>query len=63
MTSKMATSIPFFFIFDFYLMQGASEDNDVLPQAILYFYPIDEQIKKEVIILNSTKIDFSFIEI
>ncbi len=44
-------------------MQGASEDNDVLPQAILYFYPIDEQIKKEVIILNSTKIDFSFIEI
>jgi hypothetical protein len=63
MTSKMARSIPFFFIFDFYLMQGASEDNDVLPQAILYFYPIDEQIKKEVIILNSTKIDFSFIEI
>jgi len=63
MTSKTATSIPFFFIFDFYLMQGASDDNDMLPQAILYFYPTDEQIKKQVIILNSTKIECSFIEI
>ncbi|UJR22851.1 hypothetical protein I4U23_025880 [Adineta vaga] len=38
---------PFFFIFDFYMMQGASDDNDVLPEAILYFYPIDEQAKTQ----------------
>ncbi|CAF3463294.1 unnamed protein product [Rotaria socialis] len=28
-------------------MQGSKDDNDVLPEAILYFYPRDDQIKKQ----------------
>ncbi|CAF1041019.1 unnamed protein product [Adineta ricciae] len=39
---------PFFFILDFYLMRGASDENDVVPEAIIYFYPTDEQSKKQV---------------
>jgi hypothetical protein len=46
--STLTSSMPFFFIFDFYHMKGAKEDNDVLPEAILYFYPTDDQAKKQV---------------
>jgi hypothetical protein len=33
-------------------MKSASDDNDVLPKAISYFYPTDEQIKKQVLNYN-----------
>lgn len=32
-------------------MKGSSEDNDTLPEAVIYFYPRDEQIKKQVNLL------------
>ena len=38
----------YFFIFDFFIMQDSSDSNDVLPKAITYFYPPDEQIKNDV---------------
>ena len=44
----MASSMPFFFVFDFYHMKGAKDDTDVLPEAIVYFYPTDDQSKKKV---------------
>ena len=48
MASKGTNHAPYFFIFDFYIMQGSSDSNDVLPQAVVYFYPNDEQKKKNV---------------
>jgi hypothetical protein len=48
MSSESISSSWFFFIFDFYRMKESKDDNDVLPNAILYFYPIDEQMKKQV---------------
>lgn len=53
MASKMPSQIPYFFIFDFYIMQGSNDSNDMLPKAIIYFYPPDEQIRNEVFIFNS----------
>ncbi|CAF1269692.1 unnamed protein product [Rotaria sordida] len=47
MASKATKPNLFFFIFDFYLMKGAQDDNDILPEAILYFYPRDEQIRQQ----------------
>ena len=44
----VASSDTFFFIFDFYQMKGAKDDCDVLPEAILYFYPEGNQMKKQV---------------
>ena len=44
----VAASNTFFFIFDFYQMKGAKDDYDVLPEAILYFYPEGTQMKKQV---------------
>ncbi len=52
MATKGSMSIPYFFVFDFFLMKSASDDNDVLPKAISYFYPTDEQIKKQVLNYN-----------
>ncbi len=49
MVTKGSMSVPYFFVFDFFLMKSASDDNDVLPKAISYFYPTDEQIKKQVL--------------
>lgn len=54
MASKGTSHAPYFFIFDFYIMQGSSDSNDVLPQAIVYFYPNDEQKKKDVNIFEKT---------
>lgn len=48
MASKGNSHAPYFFIFDFYIMQGSSDSNDVLPLAVVYFYPNDEQKKKDV---------------
>ncbi|CAF3925435.1 unnamed protein product [Adineta steineri] len=45
MPPKTMPPVPFFFLFDFYLMQGSTDDNDVLPEAIIYFYPTDPQLK------------------
>ncbi len=49
----MATSITnrvisYFFIFDFYHVKGSSDDMDLLPESIIYFYPPKEDIKKQV---------------
>ena len=51
---------PFFFIVDFYLMRGASDENDVVPEAIIYFYPTDEQLKKQVSMDLNFKLALSF---
>ncbi len=51
----MATKGPvngvYFFVFDFFIMQGSSDSNDVLPKAVTYFYPPDEQKKNAVIMI------------
>ncbi|CAF4526958.1 unnamed protein product, partial [Rotaria sp. Silwood2] len=47
MASKATKPNFFFFIFDFYLMKGSQDDNDVLPEAILYFYPRDDQTRQQ----------------
>ena len=37
-----------FFVVDFYRMREAGDENDALPQAILYVYPTSERGKAEV---------------
>ena len=38
----------YFFLVDFHYMKGASDELDVLPDAIVYFYPPKEDLKKQV---------------
>jgi len=60
MATKGSISVPYFFIFDFFLMKSASDENDVVPKAISYFYPNDEQTKQQVLIIIYTKIELFF---
>jgi len=60
MASKGTISGPYFFIFDFYVMTGADDSNDVLPKAVLYFYSTDDQTKEQVNIIIYSKISFFF---
>jgi hypothetical protein len=60
MASKGPIPIPYFFIFDSYVMKESNDNNDTLPRAISYFYP-DEQIKRQVIIILYSKIKFCLI--
>jgi hypothetical protein len=53
MAASVTTSnkiISYFFIFDFYLMKGAGDDVDLLPESILYFYPENYNLKEQVFI-------------
>lgn len=38
----------YFFIFDFYHMKGATEENDLVPESIVYFYSPKEDFKRQV---------------
>jgi len=68
-TLKSSTASPFFYIFDFYLMNDSSDSNDIVPIAILYFYPTDEESKKQVTYLitlrrcRKKKLEFMPLEI
>ena len=51
----MATSIAnrvisYFFLFDFYHMKGSTDDIDLLPESIVYFYPPKEDLMRQVFI-------------
>jgi hypothetical protein len=48
MATKGYSNGVYFFIFDFFIMQDSNDSNDVLPKAITYFYPPDEQMKNDV---------------
>ncbi len=51
----MATSkiISYFFLYDFYHAKGSSDDIDLLPESIIYFYPPKEDLKKQVYLKNN----------
>jgi hypothetical protein len=40
--------ISYFFLFDFHHLKGSSDELDLVPESIIYFYPLKEDIKRQV---------------
>jgi hypothetical protein len=40
--------ISYFFIFDFYHGKGSTDEVDLLPESIIYFYSPKEDLKRQV---------------
>jgi len=47
-TSTTNRVLSYFFLFDFYHLKGSSDELDLVPESIIYFYPLKEDIKRQV---------------
>lgn len=47
-TSNNNRVFSYFFLFDFYHVKGTTDEHDLFPESIIYFYPPKEDIRKQV---------------